>query len=253
MNKKFNQRLIAATIAASTLALLSGCGSSSGSSSAPAAGSSVAGGVVGGCVPINTTNVIPFTATGMHVGAPGSGDPMVIGGMIPPGDSNTTAGTFGTMALAAGGQVTQPYGSYGYGGTYQGQRVDGTTVSLTVTSATNAVPVNNSPGLPYNTTIPSTVNATGYIQVSSFIQNLLVQTAMGTTSGFGSPILNTTPGSYPGAYPTANTQICVSNLGISLQHGVGSYSNWLYLGSIYFYLSGGAFASGGQHGLALNF
>jgi hypothetical protein len=266
MKTKFNKRnMVAAAIAASSLALLSGCGSGGGTP-VPPPPVAPGYGIGGGCVPINTTNTIPFTMTGMYIGSEQAGDMRVLGGMIPPGDQLAT-GTYGVTTLMNGGMV-QPQG-YNLAN-FRGARVDGTTISLSVTSANGAVPQQYpQQGYPYggypNTGYPTVgnsptgqYNATGYIQVSQFIQQLLIQTAMGSTGyGINQPILNQQPGTYPGQYPVYNGgQICVNNVAISLQRTLSSntqYPNWLYLGEVYFYLSGGATGSNGQHGLAINF
>lgn len=262
MKTKFNKRnWVAVATAASSLALLTGCGSSGGTPAPPPAAVVPGFGVGGGCVPINTTSMIPFTMTGMYIGSERAGDMRVLGGMIPPGDQ-LASGTYGVTTLMNGG-VVQPQG-YTLAN-FQGRRVDGTTINLSVTSANGAVPQQQYPygGYP-NTGYPTTgtsptgqYNATGSIQVSTFIQQLLIQTAIGSTGyGINQPILNQQPGTYT-QYPAYNGgQICVSNIAISLQRTLSSntqYPNWLYLGQVYFYLSGGATGTGGQHGLAINF
>jgi hypothetical protein len=262
MKPRFDKKLIVAALTISSLALLTGCGQSPGNPAPPPAAAPGANGIGGGCVPINTTTMISYTATNMYMGNPQTGDMRVLAGIIPPGDALASGGTtYGTMTVMPGTTTPPPQTiNAGYLGSFQGQRVDGTTINLTAVSAT---PVTNTypsgygyPGYsPYgNYPANGMVNATGYINVSPFIQSLLMQTAMGSTTGFGSPIINTAPGTYPTGYPYPNvntSQICVSNLAFSLQRTLPSYANWLYQGTVYFYLSGGV--QNGQHGLALNF
>lgn len=254
MKKRFNKRTIALVLAISSLALLTGCGAASSTGVAVAPGS-VLGGIVGGCVPITTTTMIGFQATGMYLGNPSAGDPRVLAGIIPPGDPLAT-GTYGTVGVTPGNFAPPVATTYGAPMTFQSQRVDGTSLTLSVTSATAApmIPTNGYPmGYPYSMPVTGSVNATGYIQISSFVQQLMISMA---TGGYGnSSIFGTFPGTMPG-YPTgypgvANTQICVSNVALSLQQTNASFANWLYMGSVYFYLTGGVM--NGQHGLALNF
>jgi hypothetical protein len=245
MKKKFNKRrAVAAAVAASTLALLTGCGSASNAPAPAPVGPAVAG-IGGGCVPINQTSQINFQITGMYIGSQQMGDMRVLAGLIPPGDQ--LAGTnaqYGTMIVSP-----TPIPQTGYPlAQFQGQRVDGTTIQLSVTAPNGAVPTTN----PYQVAVNSTYNASGVINVSPTIQNLLVQTALGST-GLGVMPGFSSPGYYPyGQGQTAMPQVCVSNLAFSLQRTLASYANWLYLGNVYFYLNGGVF-QGGQHGLAINF
>jgi hypothetical protein len=254
MNKS-NKRIIALVLAASSLAVLTGCGAAP-NNGAVAPGAAGIAGIGGGCVPINTTTMIGFTATNMYMGNPQTNDMRVLAGIIPPGDALASGGTnYGTMIVQPG-NIAAPVISTGSLGSYQGQRVDGTTIQMNVSSA--IAPVAQT-GYPYNNGYSAwpangMVNAQGYIQVSSFIQSLLMTTAVGGSTGFGTSIGNTAPGTYPTGYPAGygtTTQICVSNLAISLQRTNSSYANWLYQGTVYFYLSGGV--TNGQHGLALNF
>lgn len=257
MKQKFNKRRwVAAAIAASSLALLTGCGQNGNNNVAPPPGVSAPGLIGGGCVPINSTTTIPFSVTGMYIGSEAARDMRVLAGTIPAGDKLAT-GTYGIVALNNGGMV-QPQG-YNLA-TFQGRRVDGTTISLSVSAAGGAMAPQQYPQQYPTTGISPTgqYNATGYIQVSPFIQQLLIQTATGSSGyGINQPILNQYPGTYPstqypGQYPNG-AQICVSNVALSLQRTLASYANWLYMGEVYFYLSGGATGSNGQHGLAINF
>ena len=267
MKTSFDKKMIVAVLTISSLALLTGCGSSPAAPAPPPpAAPAGVGGIVGGCVPINTTTTLGFNAMNMYMGSQQTGDMRVLGGIIPPGDSLASGGTpYGTMTVTPG-NIAPPPVNPGFGGslgTFQGQRVDGTSISMTVTSSTpQAVPPPGGypggyPGGIYPNAYPASgqVNATGYIQVSQFIQSLLIQTAIGSSYGFGNPILNNQPGQYPTGTPyQANQQICVSNIALSLQRTLPSTvpANWLYLGTIYFYINGGQL-QGGQHGLALNF
>ncbi len=253
MKTKANKRMIAAVLAASTLALLTGCGQAqNGGSVAP--GAAGVAGIGGGCVPINTTTMIGFTATNMYMGNPVTNDMRVLAGPIPAGDALASGGTtYGTMIVTPGNIAAPVTSAYGTLGTWQGQRADGTTISLTASSA--VAPVTGYTTGYSNWPANGTVNATGYINVSSFIQSLLIQAAYGTSTGFGTSIGTTYPGSYPTGYPagygTTASQICVSNVALSLTRTNSSFSNWLYQGTVYFYLSGGV--ANGQHGLALDF
>jgi hypothetical protein len=249
MKTNLNKKKIAAVMALSSLALLTGCGSSQNNQAAvppPAVGAGGYG--AGGCIPINSTTQIPFTATNMYLGSGQYGDAHVMAGAIPYKQA------YGQVILGGAAAPTAPTG-YGYGGQFMGKRVDGTTISLNVTAGGAAVPPTYSgyPSNGYGTS--GNVTANGYIQVSPFIQQVLMQSAA-NSGGYGNtgfPMPSQYPNQYPNQYPAgypggvAGGQACVSNIAIDLQHGTGSYANWLYLGSIYF------FVNGTQHGLALDF
>lgn len=252
MKTRFNKKKIAAVLVISSLALLTGCGKSADSGAAgvvPGLGAGNPYGV-GGCVPISSSTQIPFTATNMYFGNSQMGDMRVMAGNIPYKQA------FGQVMIGGGlAPVTTPYGGYGGSGQFRGQRVDGTTISLSLTSGgtTGAYP-GYPPSGGYGAT--GNVSATGTIQVSPFIQSVLMQAAAsasgyGGNLGFPTPSQYPTqyPGQYPGqAYPGQTGiagQNCISSLAIDLQHTISS--QWLYLGSIYF------FVNGTQHGLALDF
>jgi hypothetical protein len=254
MKSGINKQKIAVLIAFSSLALLTGCGKSP-ESTAPTVGGvpGMINGYAAGCVPIATTTLIPFTATNMFLGMY---DTHVRAGAAPGGQP------YGTVILG-GAPVVPTYANSGMI-QYQGQRVDGTSIQLNVTS-----PYAQNTGYPpapgYTPTAQSpTVNATGTIQLSTQIQQLLLQIAQSSGAGsYGNyyPGAYNNPGNFgpglpnqqwTGQYPTvpANTaQTCLSGLAIDLQHGAPdlSYARWLYMGKIYFYLNGQ------QHGLALDF
>jgi hypothetical protein len=260
MKFNINKRVVQTALAVGSLTLLSGCGSSNNAPPPPAA---AIGGIGGGCVPITTTNMIGFTATNMYLGNPATGDPRVLAGIIPPPGDENASGTYGTMMVNPGNVMPPVQTQFGAPVTFQSQRVDGTSITLSVTQAMAPGAPGSYPGsgYPYNSypySVSGQVNATGYIQLSSFLQQLLIQTATGNyggSNGIISPMPGSYPGGYPNTYPQANLQqICVSNLAFSLQRTNASYANWLYLGYVYFYLSGGAYgAANGMHGLQVYF
>ncbi|MGK5082144.1 hypothetical protein WDW37_02480 [Bdellovibrionota bacterium FG-1] len=248
MKRKLNPRKIAATaLVVSSLALLTGCGKSPDNTAppsavpapiAPALPAPLAAAT--GCVPLNATTMIPFTITGMYFD-----QARVKAGAIPYQQA------FGTVLVGGAAPVAATPGSQ-----FRGQRVDGTSITMDLQSTGAAVPgaAPPIPGYSYNPMGTGmgmgvgNVNASGMIQLSTQIQQMLIQIAAGSTgmpmTGF--PMPGQIPG-YPQAYPQAapTGQTCVSGLALDLQHTISS--QWLYLGSIYF------FVNGQQHGLALDF
>ncbi len=248
MIRKTDRRKLAAILTIATLAFMTGCGSSSQPAPPPpgaAPGPAQPGGAYGSgsCVPLNTTSVIGFTANSMYFGTYGAAQ--VKAGIIP------FQQPYGQVILTGPGFQPAPVNP-GYGSAiYTGNRVDGTTITLNVTAGAPQIP-----GQPYGQV--GNVNATGFVQISPLVQQVLFQIAGGGTYA--------TPGSYfsypgqypgyppqypqgypPGTYPPGGSpgQVCLSGLAIDMQHTL--YSNQLYLGTLYFYLNGT------PHGLALDF
>jgi hypothetical protein len=253
MKKVFNKRkLVAIAIAASSLALLSGCGSGGNSAPVvppPAVNPGQQGyGPGGGCIPINQTSQIPFTVTGMFIG--NHTDMRVVAGQVPPTDPNARGMTGGQLLLVGNGYMQQQ----GYQlASFQGSRVDGTTLQLTVTAGNGYTPQ----PYPYPQQYPHSYaangqyNGVGVINLSPFMQGILAQAAAQVAGGPMLPNPGTyPPGSYPGGYPNGgypnSGQLCVSNVGISVQRTTASYANWLYMGRVYFYLNGT------QHGVSID-
>jgi len=248
MKSRSTKKKIALVLAASGLAVLTGCGSSPGTPAA--AGVAGVAGIGGGCVPINTTSTIGFTATNMYMANPVSSTTLaVLAGLIPGGDALVSGGgTYGTMTVMPTTGAYPVTAGVQTIGTYQGYRVDGTTISMTVSSATPPTAYGSGYGSYSNFPASGLVNATGTIQLSPFMQSVLMQTALGTST-YGNSIgygVNGIPNSNYAALAT--TQICVSNLAISM---LTTLQNQLYQGYAYVYLTGGVM--NGQHGIAIDF
>lgn len=176
------------------------------------------------CIPFGST--ISFTASAVYVGNAANGDQRVIAGDIPAGDALVVSGSYGAVSLT-GGTASSP-GSQVV--KLAGQRVDGTILEVDVHAPASVINGTNS-----GTAAPTRFDSSGTIQLSPFIQQMLIQKAKNPQSGYGLGY-----GTAPEITLSAESSqlACVSKIAISMQRTLSSYSNTLYLGTVYFYLNG---------------
>jgi hypothetical protein len=182
------------------------------------------------CVPITGAELtIPVSATDLYIGDASVGDLRVLAGSIPSGDQIAGGGTYGKVSLHDGFESLAPRKGIGH---FMGRRIDGTSIDLTIHPADNRSSADASKANRYA--------ATGTLHISPVMAALLLQAGQARNQ-FG------LTGTGVSNAVTHETRVCVDRIALSLNRTMSSYADWLYLGTVYFYMNGS------NSGLAIDF
>jgi hypothetical protein len=256
MKKNLNKKKVAAVLAVSTLALLTGCGSSNNNGNVAGVPGAGTGGYPGGCMPLTSMQAIGFQATNASFSAT---DERLKAGYIPADafDFHPSPETVGTVIVSGAAIASPPPGIGGAATVYGMSQYTGSSFQATITPPI-APTAGNYP------TMYGTVNISGSITIPAMLQQYLMMVSGNGFYGMGGIGYPQFPGqNFPGSvpqypvpygspytnpYPNQTSSICVSGIAVNLQQLGGYNSTQLGMGAVYLYFNGQT-----QHGIALPF